>query len=291
MNDNLNELYNEEFYNTNIAGMSESAKIVLKFLFNIIRPNSVIDVGCGKGAWLAVAELYGAKKLKGLDGSWINKKTLLGEAIDFTAVNFEKDLPELDSKYDLCISLEVAEHISKDNAERFIEYLCSASDHVLFGAAIKKQGGTNHINEQPQTYWIEIFKSNGYDCFDIIRPNIWDNEAVEWWYRQNTFLFIKKDTKQNIKNIEKLKSLHNQIIYDIVHPDTFEEKLADYEKSLLIKQEKIDSLHEEINLIESRMNIILQAIQKIMSTSVLKNPLEKYKSYKQMLQTYFTIKS
>ncbi len=289
MNNNLNELYNDEFYKSNIAGMSESAKIVLKFLFNIIRPNSVIDVGCGKGAWLAVAESYGAKKLKGLDGSWIDKKTLLGEAIDFTAVNFEKDLPELDSKYDLCISLEVAEHISKNNAERFIEYLCSASDCVLFGAAIKKQGGTNHINEQPQTYWIEIFKSNGYDCFDIIRPNIWDNKAVEWWYRQNTFLFIKKDIKQNI-NIKKLKSLHDQTIYDIVHPDTFEEKLAQKEYLITKQQEKIDSLLEEINLAESKMNMILQAIRKTMFTSAVKNPLKKYKSYKQMLQTYFTVK-
>lgn len=212
----LAEHYNEEFYDRQVAGSVSSAEVILGLLYDFYQPQSVIDVGCGRGAWLSVAESLGTKKLIGLDGHWNTKDKLLSRNIDFTSVDLEGSI-DIREKYDLCISLEVAEHLAGKRAKTFVENLCKASNVVFFSAAIVNQGGTNHINEQWQSYWIELFQANGYECFDIFRGVIWENEKVELCYRQNIFLFINISEIDDQINTEKLKGMEEKIP-NIVHP-------------------------------------------------------------------------
>ena len=216
------EFYDERFFSALNEGMSKSAMAVLGILYKHYVPKSVIDIGCGQGAWLAVAEALGTQVLKGFDGDWINESALISKQVDFSPANFEESMPVLETKYDLCMSVEVAEHITKARAKPFVDLLCSASDIVLFGAAIRHQGGTNHVNEQWQSYWVSLFRKNGYECLDLFRPKLWSNKAVEWWYRQNTFLFVKPDS--SVLNVQDLK---NQVepIFDAVHPVNYEIKI------------------------------------------------------------------
>ena len=225
MNEDYNKLYGKDFYENHIEGMSSSAAIVLSSIYELYKPQSVVDIGCGQGAWLKAAEDLGTKILKGFDGEWVRKEALLSKNIDFVPVNFDESMPKLNEKYDLCISLEVAEHISEENAEKFIDLLCEASDIVLFGAAIKYQGGTNHINEQWQSYWIDLFKNKGYECIDCVRGSIWNNMSVEWWYKQNTFIFI--GSNNTYLKPEELRALEKPI-YDIVHPTNYANKVHAY---------------------------------------------------------------
>lgn len=226
MEKSLKADYDTAFFNKNRNEASiRSAEVILSLLYDIFRPQSVIDIGCGYGNWLSVAEALGSRTLKGLDGSWVKKEDMISKNIDFETVDLEGDI-ELNKKYDLAISVEVAEHLSETRAKKFIETLCSASDIVLFGAAIKYQGGTNHINEQWQSYWIKHFESNGYKCFDIFRKAIWHNPTVKWWYRQNIFLFV--NPASFLINVDKLKNRDN-IIADIVHPQNYEGKIEDIE--------------------------------------------------------------
>jgi SAM-dependent methyltransferase len=217
----LRGFYNAEFYENNIEGMTSSAQEVLALLYKFYQPKSVVDVGCGQGAWLAVAESLGSNELLGVDGSWVNPDRLLSKNMTFLPVNFETAMPEIKGKYDLCISLEVAEHISEERAERFIEVLCNASDAVLFGAAIEAQGGARHINEQWQSYWIDIFKAHDYECFDVIRPSLWNDESVAWWYRQNTFLFLKKGSLTMDRGLLKTAE---RPIFNVAHPENYQSK-------------------------------------------------------------------
>ena len=66
-------LYNNKFYGDNISRL-ESSKEILSYLFKILRPNSVLDVGCGRGAWLKVSKDLGAKIIYGVDGEWKRKR-------------------------------------------------------------------------------------------------------------------------------------------------------------------------------------------------------------------------
>lgn len=290
----LNEFYNEDFYNNNLQGMSQSAVIILGLLYEHYKPNKVIDIGCGQGAWLATAESFGAEIIKGLDGEWVNRERLLSKNIDFEAVNFDETMPELNEKYDLCISLEVAEHISKMNAENFINLLCEASDTVLFSAAIKQQGGENHINEQWQSYWVNLFNANDYECFDYFRGKIWDNDLVEWWYKQNIFLFIKKNSSH--KELEVFKSTREPIL-DIAHPENYEQKANRFfkydklrktneklEKTIKEKESRIIKQNNQIKQQNDKMNKIKSAKGKVVRIKALTHPIKKYRAYKNLIK-------
>lgn len=230
MSDDESEWYGRNFYSQYAAGSSRPAAIILERLFKLYRPQSVIDVGCGQGAWLSAAESCGATALTGLDGDWVNETDLLSKNIRFVPVNLSESFPTLNERFDLCISVEVAEHLPEQKAAAFVDLLCRASDTILFGAAIKHQGGTNHINEQWPSYWINLFKSRGYACIDCIRGAVWDNPAVAWWYRQNTFLFIGPNHPTLKK--EELRALERPLV-DVVHPMNYEGTIRDYETLIL----------------------------------------------------------
>lgn len=221
MKKKLGNLYNDNFYSKHISGMSKSAEVVLGLLYEHYKPQAVIDIGCGQGAWLASAESLGSTTLKGMDGKWVREEALLSKNIDFSAINLEEDMPKLIKKYDLCISLEVAEHLPEANSKNFVDFLCKASDVVLFSAAIKYQAGTNHINLQWQSYWVELFESNNYRCLDLFRPQFWNNKSVEYWYRQNTFLFVSPTSP--ILRLKALRDLEKPI-FDVAHPINYEKK-------------------------------------------------------------------
>ena len=59
----------------------------------------------------------------------------------------------------------------------------------VFSAALPGQGGTNHTNEQWSWYWEELFAEQGFVRLDPVRPRVWRNPDVEWWYQQNTLLY------------------------------------------------------------------------------------------------------
>lgn len=164
---------------------------------------------------------------------------MFSENIDFVSINLAESQPNINERYDLCISLEVAEHLQEERAESFIDLLCQASDTILFGAAIKHQGGANHVNEQWQSYWIKLFKSRGYECIDCIRGGVWNEELVEWWYKQNTFLFIGPS---NIHlKADDLRELERPMI-DVVHPTNYEDKI----RAISAYQDTIRDYYETI---------------------------------------------
>ncbi len=184
----------------------ESPSVVVPIINSLLQPKSVVDFGCGLGTWLKVFKDSGIDNLLGLDGDWIDRSKFEASVIgSFKEVDLEKEI-KLEKKYDLAISLEVAEHLHKDSASIFVKNLINASDIVVFSAAVPMQGGQNHINEQPLTYWINLFNEYGYKFNDIIRGRIWNMEKVFWWYKQNMVVFSKHDL--NITPIYPINILH-----------------------------------------------------------------------------------
>src|SRR5437588_6710656 len=104
----MTKSYPPGFYDNQVGGSLQSAKEILGLLWQISRPRSVIDVGCGRGAWLSVAEQLGADVLTGLDGDWINPNDLLSARIRFFPTDLEGQF-NIETQHDLCISVEVAE--------------------------------------------------------------------------------------------------------------------------------------------------------------------------------------
>ena len=126
--------------------------------------------------------------MKGYDGLYVDCNKLLIEQSEFTDANLE-DCVTLDRNYDLEVSLEVGEHLRTKTSRTFVRSVTAAAPVVLFSAAIPGQDGTSHINEQWPEFWQGLFAEFGYHRFDLFRSKVWRDAQVEWWYRQNLYLF------------------------------------------------------------------------------------------------------
>lgn len=163
---------------------AKSARAILPLVLDGAR--SVVDVGCGIGTWANVASELGAIDVLGLDGEWVTGPLIA----QFWAVDLSQPF-RLERRFDLAISMEVAEHLPPDRGASFVEDLTRIADRVLFSAAIPGQGGHEHTNEQWPDYWQALFRDHGYEPQDVVRAQVWNNPAVAAWYAQNTFLYVR----------------------------------------------------------------------------------------------------
>jgi SAM-dependent methyltransferase len=230
--------YNYNFYTTMIKGAEESASRTLPALFEVLQPKSMLDLGCGVGCWLKVAKELGVEKVIGFDGAYVNPSQLRINRDEFNIVDLAKNLPPV-QKVELAMSLEVAEHVPETRAEELVDYLTQCSDFIFFGAAIPLQGGTDHINEQWQSYWVEKFRKRGYIPCALVRDALWDNPNIGVWYRQNALIYYKKGS---ISKLDSWNELHgDSSIINVVHPDLYHIKMLRYIilERLLTKLQKI----------------------------------------------------
>ncbi len=147
---NLHKLYDGRFYERQVATAIESAEIYLKFLWQLIQPRSVLDVGCGRGAWLKVCHDLGSTALFGFDGDWNSQSLMIDSAIKFQAI-------------------------------------------------------------------------------DLFRARFWGEEKVCYWYRQNTFLYVRRDSPpyEQLK-ARGLSEIENVAFINCVHPELLAWQTASY---------------------------------------------------------------
>lgn len=225
--------YNDNFHNAHFQSSINSANEILPYFFKYFKPKTLLDVGCGIGSWLTIAEQNGCEIL-GIDGNYVNNEDLVIDKNNFKPFDLNQPF-NLEKKFDLVLSLEVAEHILPINAKIFIQSLCIHSDVILFSAAVPGQEGTLHFNEQYNQYWVDLFSKNDYQCIDFVRHEIWNNNKISWWYRQNILIFIKKSEIKNPKYSPIVNKLdYNQNTY--IHPEL-----------LKYKTDKADKLEKILN--------------------------------------------
>ena len=111
--------YDDKFYQGFIDGSYKSAVFYADELLRLIQPSSIVDIGCGRGAWLKAFKQKGILNLKGIDGNWNNQGLMLDQEISFTPVDLN-NLPCPESQSDLAICMEVAEHLRPESADHFV---------------------------------------------------------------------------------------------------------------------------------------------------------------------------
>ncbi|MBI3839200.1 MAG: class I SAM-dependent methyltransferase [Planctomycetia bacterium] len=213
--------YTDQFFAYHRDGSLKSAREVIPVVWQFVQPKSVVDVGCGIGTWLSEFKNAGVADCLGIDGDYVDRKQLMVEPDRFQARDLEKPL-NLDRRFDLAVSLEVAEHLPAASADTFIESLTRLSSVVLFSAAIPHQGGTNHINEQWPEYWQERFRRHGYVVVDCLRRLLWRNSNVMQWYRQNLLFYVDRTRLADYPQLASAfeKAGENPLL-SIVHPEYY----------------------------------------------------------------------
>lgn len=223
MSSDLNSIqaYSESFYAGQQKGSSVSAAVIVPLVLSVIPARSVIDIGCGVGGWLGEFRRHGVEDVLGVDGDYVPLNALKIPREQFEA----RDLRQYsgpDRRFDLACSLEVAEHLPADAAESFVAALVRAAPVILFSAAVPGQGGTDHVNEQWQSYWSAQFATHGYVCLDFVRPAVFYDERVEWWYRQNALVFCRPEHRP-----ESTAPITSRYEIDRVHPELLKARMSE----------------------------------------------------------------
>jgi SAM-dependent methyltransferase len=203
-------------------GSLQSAREIVPIVMDLVQPQSIIDVGCGTGTWLRVFSELGVKDYLGVDGEYVDRSILLIPMDRFMAHDLKKPL-HLKARFDMVVSLEVAEHLPVECAETFVNSLTKLAPVILFAAAVPRQAKHKwiHPNEQWPDYWVNKFKQKGFIVVDCMRRKIWQNDAIAWWYAQNILMFVKSDHLEAypLLKMEREKTFESQI--SVVHPRFF----------------------------------------------------------------------
>jgi hypothetical protein len=217
------QYYTPQFYQTHAGGSRHSAEIVLPHIVKLINPKSVIDIGCGIGTWISFFKDKNIEKFIGVDGDYVDRNQLLIPKENFIPHDLTKPFKH-EEKYDLVISLEVAEHIEEQFSDIFIDTLTGLGDVVLFSAAIPWQRALTHVNEQWQEYWAAKFKKRGYLAVDCIRKKVWQEPDIEIWYAQNIIVYATKEALDKYPLLKSEYEINKDPLLSVVHPRFFLER-------------------------------------------------------------------
>jgi len=199
----------------------ESARVIVPLVLEYVSVKSIVDIGCGVGMWLSVFRDNGAIEVQGVDNDWVDRSRLVIPEASFSPRNLEEPF-ETGKSFDLAVSLETAEHLEISSAEGFIESIVKLAPVVLFSAAIPHQGGVHHVNEQWPAYWANIFKKHGYIPVDCIRRKIWNDDRVNFWFKQNTIIYVKESELSKYPKLQAEIESGNGFALALVHPYKYE---------------------------------------------------------------------
>jgi cyclopropane fatty-acyl-phospholipid synthase-like methyltransferase len=191
---NQDDLYGAEYYESIDRDALSSAGPIATSILRDFAPKTLLDVGCGTGAILATLAAGGVD-VTGLEYSKVALNYCRRRGLNVLKYDLESpNSLSIWSRFDLVISMEVAEHLRQDVADRFVDALTSYGDVIVFTAATPGQGGRDHVNEQPHEYWIEKFSNREFHYAldrSLVWRKEWEDQGVASWYFRNLMLFTK----------------------------------------------------------------------------------------------------
>jgi SAM-dependent methyltransferase len=169
------ELYDAHYYENVVDPiMLASAKVIASSLERELAPRSAIDVGCGSGALMLALQQRGVR-CRGFDRAEAALRRCRERGLDVGSLDIVGD-PLPPDRADIAVSTEVAEHLPESAADRFVELLTALAPVTVLTAALPGSGGKDHVNEQPNAYWVAKFATRGFRSDEELAARLRD----EW---------------------------------------------------------------------------------------------------------------
>lgn len=174
-----------------------------QFVAERFQPRSVLDMGCGVGAYLKLFEEHGAEVLLGIDGFPSGATALRPEQYR------RRDLSggiDLERKFDLTLCVEVAEHLTPGSENALLDAIARHSTKtIVFSAAEPGQPGHGHINCRPLDYWLAAWSRRGWapDLASTLGMRALSSFS---WFRRN-LLVLRPRVGDNDSGFEALKQI------------------------------------------------------------------------------------
>lgn len=130
---------------------------VLNFMIKTYNIKSMIDIGCGPGGMLGLAEDLGIES-HGIDGDFtIDRGKLSVEVNDYTLG--PSNTSQGTTFFDLAWSCEFVEHVDEKYIPNYIKDFQLANYVVM---TFSEKPGHHHVNIKPKEYWIETFENYSF---------------------------------------------------------------------------------------------------------------------------------
>lgn len=174
-------IYDRSFFQDANEEKARSAAAVADILCQFYHFETVFDVGCGCGLYLAELARLG-KEAVGCDLSCDGVRL-----VPPSVTAFQADVTRpivMNRRFDISMCFEVAEHTRRRFSQTLVQNCVSLADRVLFTSAPPGQGGVGHINERPYRFWIDLFveQSFGYESAlsERVRQAMKEADVVSW---------------------------------------------------------------------------------------------------------------
>lgn len=208
-----------------LASSPASAAVVVPLLQELIAADSVVDVGCGLGAWLAAFRSHGVEDVLGLDGAWVDRSALAIPQDRFVPADLAHPIA-VDRRFDLALCLEVAHLLQPSHAPQLVTGLAGLADVVCLSAGIPGQPGIQHVNLQWPAYWAELFSRHGYRPCDPLRARLWEDDAVAWWFAQNLLVYATDEALDRLPGLAAARCAGDRP-RPLVHPTCYLARVDD----------------------------------------------------------------
>lgn len=223
--------YSKRFFSKREQRVTASAEALVPLVIDLLKPASVIDIGCANGLWLQAFAKRGVR-VRGVDGPWVPQDALRIERSDFRMLDLANAplpyrLAESGERFELLVSFELLEHLPAARAEAMVDAMCQLSDTLLVSAAVPHQGGTGHINEQWPDFWVQRFAAHGFVAYDFLRLPLWNDERIAPWYRQNVIGYFRNGVPQAVRDFFAAGTARlAEGTMPLCHPGVFSYKLG-----------------------------------------------------------------
>ena len=141
----------------------DAPKVVPAVISTFPDAKSFFDVGCGSGVFAAELQTHN-RRVVACERSRVGRWLAVRQGVDCRDFDLTRPAPcNVTGRFDVVSCFEVAEHLPIELGDKLVRFICDHAAHVIFTAAHPGQGGTGHINEQPQQYWIDRFRSHDFN--------------------------------------------------------------------------------------------------------------------------------
>lgn len=190
MKNNLADTYSLDWMKRVARRETAAGQVMANTLWNLYRPVTVLDVGCGPCIQANALAALGCQ-VTAVDGA-SHAADFAEAGVVFLLADLTHPL-ELGRLFDLVLCLEVAEHLPESSGDG----LCATLAHhcagtLVFTAAPPGQDGHDHINLKPHAYWVDRLVQQGF----VYQPQqtshlqaLWKGGAVPAYYAANLMVF------------------------------------------------------------------------------------------------------
>ncbi len=186
-------IYSADYYAGAVeVAAARSAGRIADSILNDFKASSIVDVGCGTGALLEACRDRGCEVL-GLEYSIAALMYCRSRRLNVAKFDIKRTVFADNRTFDVAVSMEVAEHLPRRFADRYVDLLTHLSPVIVLTAAPPGQGGTNHVNEQPPSYWVSKFQQRSFTHAEELSQRwreSWKAAGdVDDMYQQNLMVF------------------------------------------------------------------------------------------------------